>query len=85
MLYFSSHKSGGSEVWVYDLAKQKRLKKFELKNWAVSIEVTRGKDPYLVVTNGDMALDVYRANSGKWLKVIGGAAAMPFTLHALRK
>lgn len=80
-----SHKSGGSEVWVYDLAKQKRLKKFELKNWAVSIEVTRGKDPYLVVTNGDMALDVYRANSGKWLKVIGGAAAMPFTLHALRK
>lgn len=80
-----SHKSGGSEVWVYDLEKKKRISKVVLKNWGVSVEVTRGKNPYMVVTNGDMQLDIYRASNGKWLKLIGGAAAMPFTLHALRK
>jgi methylamine dehydrogenase heavy chain len=79
-----SHKSGGPEVWVYDPASKKRVKRFELKEWGVSIEVTRGKNPYLVVTNGDMQLDVYEASSGKWIKMIGGAAAMPLNLHALR-
>jgi methylamine dehydrogenase heavy chain len=79
-----SHKGGGSEVWVFDPATQKRLHRFELKNWGVSIEVTRGKSPYLVVTNGEMQLDVYNSSNGKWLKMIGGTAAMPFVLHALR-
>ena len=79
-----SHKSGGSEVWVFDPSKKQRANRFELKEWGVSIEVTGGKDPYLVVTNGDMQLDVYAANSGKWLKMIGGTAAMPFNLHAVR-
>ena len=79
-----SHKNGGSEVWVFDPSSKKRVKRIELKEWGVSIEVTGGKNPYLVVTNGDMQLDVYAASSGKWLKMIGGAAAMPFNLHALR-
>ena len=69
---------------MYDPASKKRVKRFELKEWGVSIEVTRGKNPYLVVTNGDMQLDVYEASSGKWIKMIGGAAAMPLNLHALR-
>jgi methylamine dehydrogenase heavy chain len=79
-----SHKNGGSEVWVFDPSSKKRVKRIELKEWGVSIEVTGGKNPYLVVTNGDMQLDVYAASSGKWLKMIGGAAAMPYNLHALR-
>ena len=79
-----THKSGGSEVWVFDPASKKRVKRFELQEWGVSIEVTAGKNPYLVVTNGDMQLDVYEAASGKWLKMTGGAAAMPFNLHAVR-
>ena len=82
--YNGSHKDGGSEVWVFDSKSGKQLARYELKNWGVSIEVTRGKSPYLVVTNGDMALDVYRASSGEWLKMIGGAADMPFNLHAVR-
>jgi len=79
-----SHKGGGSEVWVFDPSSKKRVNRFELKEWGVSIELTRGANPYLVVTNGDMQLDVYAADTGKWLKMIGGAAAMPFNLHALR-
>lgn len=79
-----SHKGGGSEVWVFDPTTQKRIQRRELKNWGVSIEVTRGKSPYLVVTNGDMQLDIYNAASGEWLKMIGDTAAMPFNLHAVR-
>ncbi|WP_299771555.1 amine dehydrogenase large subunit [uncultured Pseudoteredinibacter sp.] len=80
-----THKSGGPEVWVYDVNTQKRLQKIVLKNWGVSIEVTRGKDPLLAVTNGDMQIDVYQANNGQWKTMVGGAAAMPLSLHALRK
>ncbi len=79
-----SHKGGGSEVWVFDPATRKRIARHELKTWGVSIEVTRGKTPFLVVTNGEMQLDIYDASSGTWLKMIGGTAAMPFNLHALR-
>ena len=79
-----SHKSGGSEVWVFDPVKQQRVSRYKLKEWGVSVEVTRGKNPYLIVTNGDMQLDVYAAETGKWQKMIGGTAAMPFNLHALR-
>jgi methylamine dehydrogenase heavy chain len=79
-----SHKSGGSEVWVFDPAKKQRVSRYKLKEWGVSVEVTRGKNPYLIVTNGDMQLDVYAAKTGKWQKMIGGTAAMPFNLHALR-
>ena len=78
-----SHKSGGTEVWVFNPDTQRRVQRFKLKEWGVSIEVTRGKNPYLVVTNGDMQLDIYRANTGEWIKMIGGTAAMPFNLHAV--
>ncbi|MBB6520944.1 amine dehydrogenase large subunit [Pseudoteredinibacter isoporae] len=80
-----THKSGGPEVWVYDVKSKKRLQKIVLKNWGVSIEVTRGSKPLLAVTNGDMQIDVYDADSGKWKTMVGGAAAMPLSLHALRK
>ena len=49
------------------------------------IEVTRGDDPYLVVTNGDYDLDVYSARNGEWQRVIGGRAfEMPMILHAAK-
>ena len=80
-----SHKSGGSEVWVYHLKNQQRIKKIPLKDGGISIELSRGENPYLVVSNANFDIDVYNANSGKWLKMIGGTAAMPFSLHAVRK
>lgn len=80
-----SHKSGGPEVWVYNTKTKKRSQKIKLKNWGVSIEVTRGKKPLLAVTNGDMQIDVYNAGNGQWQTMVGGAAAMPLSLHSLRK
>ena len=79
-----SHKSGGSEVWVFDPKTRKRMGRYVLRNWGVSVEITRGKTPFLVVTNGDMQLDIYDAGSGEWLKLIGGVADMPLNLHAVR-
>jgi methylamine dehydrogenase heavy chain len=80
-----SHKNGGSEVWVFDPAQQKRVQRLKLEKWGISIEVTRGKSPYLVVVNSDMQLDIYDANNGKWLKMIGGTALVPVSLHAVRQ
>lgn len=80
-----SHKDGGPEVWVFDPAQQKRVQRFKLEKWGISIEVTRGKSPYLVVVNNEMQLDVYEANSGKWLKTISGTALIPVSMYALRR
>ncbi len=83
--YDGSHKGGGSEVWVFDTKKKKRIRRIELKEWGVSIEVTSGENPYLVVTNGSMNLDIYSANDGKWVRMIGGRAfEMPMALHAVK-
>ena len=80
-----SHKGGGSEVWVFDVNAKQRTNRMVLKHWGVSIEVTQGEQPYLVVTNGDMDLDVYAADTGEWLRFIGGRAfETPFSLHASR-
>ena len=83
--YDGSHKGGGSEVWVFDTTMKKRIRRIKLKEWGVSIEVTSGKNPYLVVTNGNMELDIYSAEDGKWIRMIGGRAfEMPMALHAVK-
>ena len=54
-----------------------------MKEWGISIQVTQHKDPWLVVTNANMNLDVYKADTGKWVRMIGGKAfEMPMILHA---
>ncbi|MFT5132129.1 MAG: methylamine dehydrogenase heavy chain [Gammaproteobacteria bacterium] len=81
--YNGSHKDGGSEVWVFDTKSKKRSRRIVLKEWGVSIEVTSGESPYLVVTNGNYDLDVYSAGDGNWIRMIGGRAfEMPMVLHA---
>lgn len=60
-----SQTHGGSQVWVFDVNKKQRIKTIDIPSWAVSIALTRGKEPLLVVTNGEMNLDIYNAHSGK--------------------
>ncbi len=64
---------GGSEVWVYDAKKQKRMARIALRSWAVTLGVGKGKNPLLMVTSGDMALEVYDAASGAYLRTIEDA------------
>jgi len=83
--YDGSHKNGGPEVWVFDVATGKRIARHVLRNWGISIEVTSGEHPYLVVTNSDFQLDIYSADDGKWLRMFGDhAVTMPMVLHAVR-
>ncbi len=78
-----SHKSGGSEVWVLDPGAQKLVRRIELPDGGLSITVTRSDPPYLVVTNENMALDVFEAQSGELVRTISlGIAAFPFVLYA---
>ena len=65
-----SQTHGGTQVWVYDVAKKKRVRVIETPNWAISISVTRGDNPLLVVTNGDLALDVFNAKDGSFIQTV---------------
>jgi methylamine dehydrogenase heavy chain len=82
-----SHKNGGSQVWIYDTNQQKKIKEITLKTHGISLEVTKGKQPLLAVTNANMMIDVYDVNSAELLRTlsIGGVNANPFTLTAVEK
>jgi methylamine dehydrogenase heavy chain len=75
------HKYGGSYVAVYSTSKRKIVRLIHLLNEGLSIEVTSGKDPYLVVTRSDMQIDIY-TSTGQLIRTIGDMGpAMPMSLH----
>lgn len=61
---------GGTQVWVFDVGKKERVKVIKVPTHALSIGVTRGQQPKLVITNGDMNLDVVDAGSGELIQTI---------------
>ena len=61
---------GGSQVWVFDLNTKQRLRIIDIPNWAVSLAVTRGNNPKLVITNGSMDLDIFTANDGQFIQTV---------------
>lgn len=78
-----SHKDGGSEIWVLDPESQSLVRRIELPDGGLSITVTRSDPAYLVVTNGNMELDVFNPLSGELLRTISlGGGAYPFVLYA---
>ena len=62
---------GGTQVWVFDLEKKKRVNVIDTPEWAISVAVTRGDDPLLVVTNGKLSLDVFNAKTGELVQNVG--------------
>ena len=62
---------GGPQVWVFDVKEKKRLQVIETPNWAISIAVTRGKEPLLVVTSGELNLDVINVADGSLVQTVG--------------
>ena len=62
---------GGSEVWVYDAAKRERVLRIPMKVWGLSLAVSHGDKPLLLITNPtDMSLELYDAGSGNFIKSI---------------
>ncbi len=77
------HKYGGGEVWVLDPKARKIVRKIELESESISIEVSHGAKPLMLVTNAAMSMDVYDLASDKKVRSVGGfMAAMPMVLHA---
>jgi len=70
--YEGSHKDPGTEVWVYDVDAKERVQRIELQMPLISMGMTIGDDPYLVGTNVDLQVDVYRAATGEYLRTLSG-------------
>ncbi|MFK7954918.1 MAG: amine dehydrogenase large subunit [Lysobacterales bacterium] len=82
--YDGSHKDPGVELWLYN--DRKRVARHPLKTPALSIAITRDKEaPLIVATNVEMALDVYDAKSGEYLRTLTGfGQETPFVVHGAR-
>ncbi len=77
------HDTGGDEVWVIDPKSKSLLNRLKLQADASIIEVTAGADPLLVAARPDFSFDVYKANTGQWVRRIGGQIVMtPFAAFA---
>ncbi len=77
------HKIGGDQVWVLDPINRVIDRKLDLASEVLSIEITKGDIPRLIVTSAEMNLDVYDLETGERLRSLGGfLSATPFVLHA---
>jgi methylamine dehydrogenase heavy chain len=67
-----SQTHGGNQIWVFDVKNKARIARIDAPNWAVSVAVTRGKKPLLVITNGQMNLDIIDPITGKLIRTLSG-------------
>ena len=81
-----SYQGGGPEVWVYDAAGKKRVRRIAVKEWGLSLAVSRGKQPVLMVVNpGDMSLEMYNPESGEFIRKISDFGQQtPLMVHRAR-
>lgn len=78
-----THKDGGTEIWVYDPAKKRRVARFPLQGTTMSIELTHEATPHIVAARADGGVDIYDAATGAFVRTLGGAVAtMPITITA---
>ena len=77
-----THKDGGSEVWVYDLANKTRTDRIELKTWGLSLGSTgEGDERLMFVTNAEMGVDVYRLPKGEFVHTLAPVGDTPFMVY----
>lgn len=73
---------GGTQVRVYDPVKKQLVRTIETPGWAISIAVSRGDNPLLVVTNGDLNLDVFDAKTGAHVQTVADfGSTTPLLVH----
>jgi methylamine dehydrogenase heavy chain len=65
-----THKDPGSEVWVYDTATQKRLRRMRLVRPGYTIAMTHASDALLLVQS-DERVDVYDPRTGALIRSVG--------------
>jgi len=81
-----SQQGGGPEVWVFDPASQQRVLRIPLQEWGLSIALSRGEEPLLMVTNPvTMSLEIYDASSGDYLRTLEGMFGVtPLKMYGAR-
>lgn len=76
-----THKDPGTEIWVYDVPKRKRIQRIVLQEMATSIAVTRDDKPLLfAMFIGAPKVMVYDANTGEHRRAIEEIGFTPTTL-----
>ena len=78
-----SYQGGGPEVWVFDGAAKKRVRRIALQAWGLSLAVSRGENPVLMVVNPtDMSLEMYEPKTGEFIRTIGNfGQETPLMVH----
>jgi methylamine dehydrogenase heavy chain len=78
-----THKDPGSDIWVYDLASQRRVQQIAARNKVSSIQVSQDPHPLLFACSLESnRLDVYDASSGKYLRTVESIGQTPAVLVA---
>lgn len=78
-----THKNPGTEVWAFDPQARRRLSRISLRSPAITMAVTADDEPLLVVTNVDMNVDVYKLETGEYLRTLDNfGAETALMLHA---
>ena len=75
-----SQQQGGTEIWVFNSKTGKRVSRYPVQSWAISLGVSRGKTPLLMLTNGEMQQEVYDAMSGKYIRTISAGLETPLVI-----
>lgn len=79
-----SHKSGGEQIWVYDITSKKRVLTIKATIPAFSLELLNTQPETLVVTNVLMGVDILDAKGKLQRSFTVGDSAMPLVLHGVR-
>ena len=76
----------GTQIIGYDAAKKQRVQRIPLQAWGLSLAVSRGKKPLLMVTNPtDMSLEIYDGLSGDFIRTITDfGQETPLMMHGAR-
>jgi len=73
-----THKEPGQDVWVYDLAAQKQVRKIKLDKLSTSIQLSKDDAPLMFsIFIGNPVLDIYEASSGKLLRSVNEIGFTP--------
>lgn len=77
-----TYEHAGPEIWVYDIKKQKRIKRIKTERNAVSIHVSPDDKPLLfALTDEEATLDIYDARSGKLLRTVEELGITPWLMQ----
>ncbi len=77
-----SHKSGGENIWVYDLKQKKKIRSIQPETASFSVQVLNSVPRLVAVTNVNMGLDIFNAEGDLQRTLALGDIAMPLILHA---